>query len=64
MSSFSFIDPYLLKVEVSIVDLIIFKEREQGEGFAKPDIKIPGVLDLFTVVWSNPFGMNISHLLN
>jgi len=32
------------------------KERDKGEGFAKPDIKIPGVLDLFTVVWSNPFG--------
>ena len=23
---------------------------------ASPDVKIPGVLDLFTVVWSNPFG--------
>jgi len=32
------------------------KEREVGEGFSNPDIKIPGVLDLFTVVWSNPFG--------
>lgn len=32
------------------------KEREHGEGFSDPDIKIPGVLDLFTVVWSNPFG--------
>jgi len=32
------------------------KEREPGEGFADPDIKIPGILDLFTVVWSNPFG--------
>jgi len=32
------------------------KEREVGGGFSDPDIKIPGVLDLFTVVWSNPFG--------
>jgi len=32
------------------------KEREPGEGFSSPDIKIPGVLDLFTVVWTNPFG--------
>lgn len=32
------------------------KERQPGEGFSNPDIKIPGVLDLFTVVWSNPFG--------
>eukprot|EP00092_Neocalanus_flemingeri_P055608 GFUD01065771.1.p1 GENE.GFUD01065771.1~~GFUD01065771.1.p1 ORF type:complete len:532 (-),score=157.37 GFUD01065771.1:404-1999(-) len=32
------------------------KERVPGEGFSNPDIKIPGVLDLFTVVWSNPFG--------
>jgi len=32
------------------------KEREVGEGFSNPDLKIPGVLDLFTVVWSNPFG--------
>jgi len=32
------------------------KEREEGEGFSDPDIKIPGVLDLFTVVWTNPFG--------
>jgi len=32
------------------------KEREPGGGFSDPDIKIPGVLDLYTVVWSNPFG--------
>ena len=31
-------------------------ERKEGEGFSSPEIKIPGVLDLFTVVWSNPFG--------
>ena len=28
----------------------------EGEGVASPDVNIPGVLDLFTVVWSNPFG--------
>ena len=28
----------------------------EGEGVATPDVHIPGVLDLFTVVWSNPFG--------
>lgn len=32
------------------------KEKEDSEGFSTPDIDIPGVLDLFTVVWSNPFG--------
>jgi len=32
------------------------QERKEGEGFANPDTKIPGVLDFFTVVWSNPFG--------
>ena len=32
------------------------QERAEGEGVASPDIQIPGVLDLFTVVWSNPFG--------
>ena len=30
--------------------------RKEGEGWSDPDIRIPGVLDLFTVVWSNPFG--------
>lgn len=32
------------------------QERVEGEGLATPDVQIPGVLDLFTVVWSNPFG--------
>ena len=32
------------------------QERAEGEGHASPDVQIPGVLDLFTVVWSNPFG--------
>jgi len=41
-------DPEVLK--------IYGKDREEGEGFSKPDINIPGVLDYFTVVWSNPFG--------
>ena len=41
-------DPDVLK--------IYGQERKEGEGHSNPDIKIPGVLDLFTVVWSNPFG--------
>ena len=32
------------------------KERKEGEGICNPDINIPGVLDILTVVWSNPFG--------
>jgi len=41
-------DPDVLK--------IYGQERVIGEGYSDPDVKIPGVLDLFTVVWSNPFG--------
>jgi len=41
-------DPEVLK--------IYGQERNVGEGYSNPDITIPGVLDLFTVVWSNPFG--------
>ena len=41
-------DPEVLK--------IYGKEKEDGEGISNPDIDIPGVLDIFTVVWSNPFG--------
>jgi len=36
--------------------MIYGKGREEGEGFSNPSVTIPGVLDLFTVVWSNPFG--------
>jgi len=32
------------------------KDRPEGEGFSDPPIDIPGVLDLFVVVWTNPFG--------
>ena len=41
-------DPDVLK--------IYGKEVKEGEGLSNPNIKIPGILDLFTVVWSNPFG--------
>ena len=41
-------DPEVLK--------IYGQEKEEGTGISNPDIHIPGVLDLFTVVWSNPFG--------
>ena len=44
-------DPEVLK--------IYGQEREEGTGISNPDIHIPGVLDLFTVVWSNPFGETI-----
>lgn len=30
--------------------------KDIGCGFAEPDIKIPGSMKTFTVVWSNPFG--------
>jgi len=37
--------------------LAIYGEtRKEGEGFVDPPLDIPGVLDLFTVVWTNPFG--------
>eukprot|EP00088_Acartia_fossae_P055117 TRINITY_DN63_c0_g1_i4.p1 TRINITY_DN63_c0_g1~~TRINITY_DN63_c0_g1_i4.p1 ORF type:complete len:513 (-),score=120.52 TRINITY_DN63_c0_g1_i4:467-2005(-) len=32
------------------------KEREAGEGYSNPPLDIPGVLDYFVVVWTNPFG--------
>jgi len=32
------------------------KERDEGEGYSNPPIDIPGVLDYFVVVWTNPFG--------
>ncbi|XP_023349490.1 uncharacterized protein LOC111718193 isoform X3 [Eurytemora carolleeae] len=32
------------------------QEKKPGDGFSDPPITIPGVLDLFTVVWSNPYG--------
>jgi len=42
-------DPDVLK--------IYGKEREDpGRGFSDPDIKIPGALKTFSVVWTNPFG--------
>ena len=36
--------------------MIYGKGREEGEGYSNPSINIPGVPDLYTVVWSNPFG--------
>lgn len=36
--------------------MIYGQERKEGEGYANPEVNIPGVLDLYTVVWSNPFG--------
>eukprot|EP00088_Acartia_fossae_P043174 TRINITY_DN4544_c0_g1_i1.p1 TRINITY_DN4544_c0_g1~~TRINITY_DN4544_c0_g1_i1.p1 ORF type:complete len:405 (+),score=83.60 TRINITY_DN4544_c0_g1_i1:29-1243(+) len=32
------------------------KERPADEGYSNPPIDIPGVLDYFVVVWTNPFG--------
>ena len=32
------------------------KERPPGEGYSNPPIDIPGVLDYFVVIWTNPFG--------
>jgi len=32
------------------------KERPAGEGHSSPPIDIPGILDYFVVVWTNPFG--------
>jgi len=32
------------------------KERPAGEGYSSPPIDIPGILDYFVVVWTNPFG--------
>ena len=40
------------------------KVKEEGEGISNPDIDIPGVLDIFTVVWSNPFGNNLAELIS
>ena len=32
------------------------ERQEVGRGFTNPDIRVPGALKQFTVVWSNPFG--------
>lgn len=47
----------LAVVQNKLLGPVVYRGGEgPGRGFADPDIKVPGSLKTFTVVWTNPFG--------